>query len=113
MTKKQITAVKKTKKQWTWLKANPDKTKRDYFQNIDLEWLKWPMHECYLCEEWNKNNNACFVHIFADEWIQSTRFNKNGCPLATRTLHCNDAKNNPFDKWCEVKKTEEQNKLKE
>jgi len=87
MTKKEITAVKRTLKQWEWLVINPNKGKSDYFYAFPR--LRRPNRFlCYLCELWWKQSPSDII----------LQCNKK-CPLATRTLMCDSVPENPFQGW--------------
>ena len=82
MTKKQITAVKKTIKQWAWLRDNPDKFKEDYFKERGIIGRP-PIYRCYLCPIWYAHCMGC----------------RSGCPLDAPGLVCNVDSNNPYEEW--------------
>ncbi|MCK5018382.1 MAG: hypothetical protein KAS32_15090 [Candidatus Peribacteraceae bacterium] len=82
MTKKQITAVKKTVKMWEWFVNNPTKDKTDYFREHKIRGRR-PICECYLCSMWYYK---CYGHT-------------SGCPLDAPGLVCNVASDNPFEEW--------------
>ena len=82
MTKKQITAVKKTITMWEWLRNNPTKTKYAYFIHKRINHK--PQMNCYLCDEWivGLGEGLCF-----------------GCPLGTKKLDCGNSKVSPYHQW--------------
>jgi hypothetical protein len=89
--REKIRAVRKTRSEWRWLSAFPEKRKPDWEREGKPRGWRSPMNigtsnDCYLCDMWYTCDlSPCKRCI--------------GCPLKReRDLDCYD-NNHPFQKW--------------
>ena len=87
-TRKQVTAVEKSKKMWEKIR-DENISKEQYFSKYNIP-QKIPRARCYLCEIWHE---VCHSSIP----ISFTAIIK--CPLGTKNLHCFYASRSPFYGW--------------
>lgn len=96
-----ITAIKKCRNMWLWLKEYPNKTKKDYFKNKKIKRI---LNDCFACDyalgialniDPEKGNyNICKYCFLLDIWHDSDTKLK-----SFYFTPCESLANSPYTKW--------------